>query len=92
MLGEAENVTIEQFWSCKNLDGIDADGDAYLGADRWINFEKYIWFKLGHSMWKKRWDVFQYHFKYIHNDIMKPFWVGILQYSERVFEMYDLAK
>ena len=30
--------------------------------------------------------------KYVHNDIVKPFKVKILRYSERVHEMHDLAK
>ena len=41
-------------------------------------------------MWKKNQSVFQDHVKYIHNDIVKPFIVVILQYAERVREMQDL--
>ena len=36
--------------------------------------------------------VFQYHVKYIHNDIVKPFRVGIIRYVERIKEMHNLAK
>ena len=43
-------------------------------------------------MWKKHRSVIQDHVKYIHNDIVKPFRFGILQYSERVHEMHNLAK
>ena len=43
-------------------------------------------------MWKSHRSTFRDHVKYIHNDIMKPFRVGIIHYSERVCEMHDLAK
>ena len=43
-------------------------------------------------MWRKHWSVFQDHFKYICNDIVKPFCVGILHYAESVGEMHSLAK
>ena len=75
-----------------NQYGIDVDGNYYLGADKCINFEKDTWFKLGKSMWKKHQSFFQDHIKYIHNNIVKPFRVVILQYDERVREMHDLAK
>ena len=37
-------------------------------------------------------SVYQYHLKYIRNDIVKPFRVRILCYADRVREMHDLAK
>ena len=43
-------------------------------------------------MWKKHQRFFQDHVKYIHNDIVKPFIVDILQYAEHVCKMHDLAK
>ena len=43
-------------------------------------------------MWKKHRILFQDHVKYINNDIVKPFRVGIFRYVERVQEMHDLAK
>ena len=43
-------------------------------------------------MCKKYYRVFQDHVKYIHNDIVKPFRVRILQYAERVCEMHNLTK
>ena len=36
--------------------------------------------------------MYQGHVKYIHNEIVKTFGVGILQYAEHVHEMHDLAK
>ena len=43
-------------------------------------------------MWRKHRSIFQYHVKYIHNDILKTFRFVILQYSECIREMHDLAK
>ena len=43
-------------------------------------------------MWKKHWSVFQDHVKYIHNETVKPFIFGILQYAECVRETHELAK
>ena len=43
-------------------------------------------------MWRKHLSVFQEHLKYICNDILKPFCVGILCYDELIQEMYDLSK
>ena len=37
-------------------------------------------------------STFQEHAKYIHTDVVKTFRVGILQFSERVHYMHDLAK
>ena len=43
-------------------------------------------------MCKNHQCVFQDHVKYIHNDILKPFRVVILQCAKRVREMHDLEK
>ena len=43
-------------------------------------------------MWRKHRKILQYHVNYIHNEIVNPFRVGILQYYERIGEMHDLAK
>ena len=42
-------------------------------------------------MWNKHRSKFQDHIKYIHNNIVNPFWVRIIQYTERVYEMHYLA-
>ena len=83
-LSEAKDVTMEQVWTWTKQYGTDANRNYYLGMDKCINFDKDIWFKLGKSMRKKHWSVFQDHVKYIHNDIVKPFRVGILQYAQHV--------
>ena len=90
MLGAAKVATMEKFWTWEKLYGVDAGGDVYLGVDRCLDFEKDIWSELGNSMWKKHWSVLQYHVKQNHNDIVKPFRVGILHQSERIREMHDL--
>ena len=43
-------------------------------------------------MWRNHRIVIQDHLKYIRNDIVKPLYVVILCYTERVQEMHDLAK
>ena len=43
-------------------------------------------------MCRKHRSIFQYHNKYIHNEIVKPLRVIIIEYAERVGEMYDLTK
>ena len=46
-LGKAKYVTMGQFYTWEKVYGIDNDGDANLGVDKCINFEKEIWFDLG---------------------------------------------
>ena len=80
---------MEKLCTWKKLDGVDSSGNMYLGTDRCLSSEKDIWFELGKSMRKKHRSVLQYHVRKIHNDIVKTFRVGILQYSKRVREMND---
>ena len=68
------------------------DGREYIAMDECVDFERELWFELGKSMWRNHWSVYQDHMKYVCNDIVKPFKVKILRYSERVREMHDLAK
>ena len=91
-LGENKDVTMEQFCTWTKAEVIDGSGDIYLGLDRYSNFEKYLWFELVQSMWRKHWSTLKYHVKYISNDIVKPFRLVILHYDEHVREMYDLDK
>ena len=65
------------------------DSCVFTGVERCTEFEEYMWFDMGKSMWRKHCSIFQYHVKYIHNDILKPFRVGISQYSKHICEMYD---
>ena len=43
-------------------------------------------------MWRNHRSVYQDHMKHVHNDIVKPFKVKILRYSERIREMHGLDK
>ena len=46
---------------------------------------------MGKAMWRNHQSVFQDHLKYICNDIVNPFRVGILRYAKRIQDMHDLA-
>ena len=43
-------------------------------------------------MWRKHRSLYQYHMKYVCDDIVKPFNVKIIRSSERMHETHDLAK
>ena len=91
-LSDLKELSTDNFWTWDKIDGVGYDGDAYLGLDKCVNFEKEIWFDLGKAMRRKHRSVFQNHLKYISNGIVKPFYVKIIHYSERVVDMHDLAK
>ena len=91
-LGKTKDVAMYQFWTWAKEDGLDNDGDDYLGVDKCINFKKELWFELGKIMWKNHHSELQDHVKYIHNYIVKPFRVGIIWYAESIQEIYDLSK
>ena len=59
------------YFSWVKVAGTNDDGDPDSGIERCNDFEKEFWFDLGKSMWRNHWSTFQYHAKYIHNDIMK---------------------
>ena len=82
--GATKDTTIEQVCTWANQYGITRSRYKSLEADIFIDFDKCIQFDLGTSMCKSHWSVFQDHIKYIHNDILKSFRVGTLQYAERV--------
>ena len=70
---DVKKLSMERFWTSAKEDGLDDDGDAYLGIYKFINFEDELWFELAKCMWRKHRSVLQDHVKYIHNDIVKPF-------------------
>ena len=90
-LGPTRNKTIEKLWTWAKSDANDGFGDMYLGCDWCTEFDKEIWLDFGKRIWRKHRRTFQEHTKYIHNDIVKPFRVGILHYTELFCEMHDLA-
>ena len=83
---------MEQFWAWYKVDGCDGTGDPIRGEERCAYFEKEFLFELVNIMWGKHQSIFQYHFSYIHNEILKPFGISILQYAQRILEMHYLAK
>ena len=91
-LGDLKRLYTEDFWTWDKSDGIDYDKDDYLRLDKFVKFEKELWFELGKAIWRKYWSVFQDHLKYIRNDIVKPLCVGILRYAKRVQDIHDLVK
>ena len=77
-MGAMKDVTMKRFWTWDKTDSSDGLGDMYLGRDWCSKFEKEILFELDKTMWRKHQSTFQYQNKYMHNDIVKPFSVGIL--------------
>ena len=55
-------------------------------------FKCMIWFKLGKKMWKKHRNVFYEHVEYLKNLIRKPFDMTIMDYVERIREMWYLKR
>ena len=91
-LGALKGLSMENLWDWAKKYGIGYDRDAYLGLDKCVDFEKELWFELGKFMWRKHRSIYQYHMKYVCNDILKPFRVSILHNTEHVREMHDLSK
>ena len=91
-LGKLKELSTDEFWTWAKSDGIGYDGDAYLVLDKCVELKKDLWFELGKAMWRKHRSVNEDHMKYIRNDIVKPFHVVILCYTERVQDMHDLEK
>ena len=91
-LGALKDLSTDDFWNWEKKDGIAFEGDDYLGRDRFICYEKELWLELGKCMWRKHQSVYQDHLKYIRNDIVKPFRVGILRYSKRIMEIHESEK
>ena len=90
-LGELKGLSTDDFWTWYKSDGISYDLDAHPRLEKCVDLKKYIWFDLGKAMWRKNRSVFQDHLKYICNDTVKPFLVGILRYAKRIQDMHDLA-
>ena len=74
------------------MDTTGYDGHDYLDQDKCVKFDRELCFELGKCMWRKYRSVYQDHIKYVCNDIVKPFRVKILHYSNCVHEMHDIEK
>ena len=90
-MGNLSGVSTEEFWTWTNTDNIRYDRHPYLAIDKCVNFKRELWFELGKCMWRKNQSVYQDHMNYVRNDIVKPFKVIILRYTERMQEMHELA-
>ena len=62
-LGKLKGISTENFWDWVKKYGIGYDGHDYLGLDKFVNFEREIWFEWGEFMWRKHRRVYQYHLK-----------------------------
>ena len=91
-LVKLKGISTDDFWTWDKIERLYYDGDSYLGLEKWLDFEKDIWFELGKYMWRKHRSVLQDHLKYISNGIVKSFCVVILRYGKRVQDMHDLSK
>ena len=91
-LGNMNGIAAEEFWTWEKTDTTGYDGRPYLDIDKFVDFERELWFELGKYVWRKHRSVYQDHMKYVCNDIVKPFKVKILRYSKRMRGMYDLVK
>ena len=81
-LGKLAELSVEAFWSWPNIDTMGYDGHPLLAWYKCVNFERELWFELEKFIWINHRSVYQYNMKYIYNDIVKPFKVKILHYSE----------
>ena len=79
-----KEVIMENFYTWAKTDGLESESDTISGEDRFEEFWKELWFELGTYMWGNHQSAFQYHVKYIHNGIDKPFSVIILHYYDHL--------
>ena len=91
-LGDVKAISTEPLWTWAYSDGIAYEGCAYLGFYKCVEFEKDLWLEFVKCMWRNHRSFFQYHLNSICKDIVKPFRVGILCYTDNVQDMYNLAK
>ena len=73
------------------MDTTGYDGNPYLSIDKCVDFERYLLLELWKLMWRNHHSVYQYHMKYVCNDIVKPFKAKIIRYSQRLRETTFLS-
>ena len=83
-LGDLIRISVEYFLTWSKTDTTGYDVHDYLAGDKCVDFDKELWFKFWRCMWRKHCSVYQDHMKCVRNDIVKPFKVKILRYSERM--------
>ena len=64
-LGALKELSTDNFWTWSKKYEIGYDGDAYLGLEKCVDFEKELWSELEKCMWRKHQSVYQDHLKYI---------------------------
>ena len=83
---------MQNLWDWAKVDTIDGVEYLFTLLDHCAQFEKEFGIESGKKMRRKHRPTFQDHAKYIQNNIVRSFRSGILQYDERIREMYNMAK
>ena len=81
----------EDFWEFCNTNGLGRYGDYITSKEKLIDVNRALWFILGRSM-RKNHRTCLMGGNYVRNNIQKHFKMGILEYSERVRGMFEMAK
>ena len=81
--GDMTGLAMEECWNWAKTDTTGYGQHPYLAIDKCVYFDRQLWLELGKCMWRKHRSVYQYHMKFVRNDIVKPFKVKILRYTER---------
>ena len=84
IVGLLKYSRVEKIFIWSKVYGLYSDGDPISGEDWFDYFKKYLWLDLVNLMWKKHQYDFQYHMKYIHNNLVKPFSLILLQYYNHI--------
>ena len=56
-IGELTGLCAEDLWTRENTDNMGYEGHDYLARDKYVNFERGLWFEFGRLMWRKKWSV-----------------------------------
>ena len=91
-LGGGNNVSVQQLQTWSKADYHDSEGGAISIAYWCKGFNKELLFYMVNGMQRKYFSVFQYQVKYIHNNIVNPYRVGIIQYAKHVHDIHDIYK
>ena len=92
ILVSTKYVIIKYIWNWENQYRLAANRYGICVIDYFKESDQELRFGLGKSKWKKYQSKFHDYVKYIHNNIQKPFMVGILHYTRSIIEMKYLAK
>ena len=62
------------------------------GEEHCANFERHIYYKIGKIIWHDHGSVYEEQLKYLQNDICKPYKYSMIQYTERVRDLFEILK